>query len=169
MSRMEFGSAGMALLMQDEELRLATYDDKTGRTLRAGEKAIGVASIGWGDTDPAVAVAGNIITREVAESLLKNRLNGSMGIVSRINTMIGAHMINQNQFDALVCFGYNVGCGAKGLLGSTLLQKVLAGDFAGAALEFARWDKSGGHVMAGLDKRRADEKKLFLTPCELVN
>ncbi|MBP8236036.1 MAG: lysozyme, partial [Rhizorhabdus sp.] len=50
-------------------------------------------------------------------------------------------------------FAYNVGVGA--LRGSTLLRKLNAGDFAGAAEQFLVWNKAGGKVLAGLVKRRA--------------
>jgi len=62
-------------------------------------------------------------------------------------------------FDALVSFTYNVGEG--NLRKSTLLKKVNAGDFKGAAAEFQKWNKSGGKVMAGLTRRRASEALLF--------
>jgi lysozyme len=63
------------------------------------------------------------------------------------------------QFDALVSFTYNVGSG--NLNKSTLLKKVNAGDFEGAAKEFAKWNKGGGKVLAGLTRRRASESLLF--------
>ena len=63
------------------------------------------------------------------------------------------------QFDALVSFTYN--CGAGALSSSTLLKKVNAGDFEGAALEFHKWNKAGGKVMNGLVRRRASELLLF--------
>lgn len=67
--------------------------------------------------------------------------------------------INQNQFDALVDLAYNIGCGA--FLGSTLLKKLNAGDFAGAAAEFGKWNKAAGVVLAGLVTRRRNERLLF--------
>jgi lysozyme len=63
------------------------------------------------------------------------------------------------QFDALVSFCYN--CGEGNLAKSTLLKKVNAGDFEGAALEFHKWNKGGGKVLAGLTRRRASESLLF--------
>ena len=68
--------------------------------------------------------------------------------------------LNQNQFDALVSFTYN--CGAGNLKKSTLLKKVNAEDFAGAAKEFAKWNKAGGKVLKGLTRRRKAEAELFL-------
>lgn len=69
--------------------------------------------------------------------------------------------LTQNQFDALVCFAYNVGSG--NLKSSTLLKLVNAGDFNGAAAQFGRWNKGGGQVLAGLTRRRAAEAALFLS------
>jgi GH24 family phage-related lysozyme (muramidase) len=63
------------------------------------------------------------------------------------------------QYDALVSFAYN--CGEGNLGKSTLLKKVNANDFAGAAKEFAKWNKGGGKVLAGLTRRRASEALLF--------
>lgn len=72
--------------------------------------------------------------------------------------------LTQNEFDALVCFTFNLGCGA--LDGSTLLEKLQAGNRPGAAAEFVRWCNI--HVKgklvynAGLYKRRVKERDLFL-------
>lgn len=70
--------------------------------------------------------------------------------------------LNDNQFGALVSFTYNLG--AANLRKSTLVKKLNAGDYAGAAKEFARWDRAGGKVLPGLTKRRAAEAALFLAP-----
>ncbi|GLK65426.1 lysozyme [Paracoccus kondratievae] len=48
--------------------------------------------------------------------------------------------LNENQFGALVSFTYNLGAG--NLASSTLLRKLNAGDYAGAAAEFPRWNKA---------------------------
>ncbi|EPF81527.1 lysozyme, partial [Acinetobacter gyllenbergii] len=45
---------------------------------------------------------------------------------------------------------------------STLLKKLNAGDFMGAADQFPQWNKGGGKVMKGLVRRRAAERELFL-------
>jgi hypothetical protein len=70
--------------------------------------------------------------------------------------------LNQNQFDALVSFAYNLGNGA--LQKSDLLAYVNKKDFAHAALEFPKWCHAGTEVLAGLVKRRQAEKDLFLKP-----
>ena len=65
------------------------------------------------------------------------------------------------QFAALVSFTYNVGSGA--LNSSTLLRRLNAGDTFGAANEFLRWNRAGGRVLAGLTRRRREERALFLS------
>jgi len=67
--------------------------------------------------------------------------------------------LDQEEFDALVDFVFNLGSG--NFLRSTLLLKINAGDWLGAAAEFDRWNKAGGKVLAGLVRRRAAEEKLF--------
>ena len=70
--------------------------------------------------------------------------------------------LNQNQFDALVSFSYNLGLGS--LQNSTLLRLLNAGNFQAAADQFPRWDRAGGKEVAGLLARRNAERALFLTP-----
>lgn len=61
------------------------------------------------------------------------------------------------QFDALVSFHYNTGAIAR----ATLTRKHRAGDHAGAAAEFARWNRAGGRVLKGLVRRRSAEARLY--------
>jgi len=69
--------------------------------------------------------------------------------------------LNQNQYDALVSFAYNVGAGA--FKNSELLKKLNISDYKGAADEFLKWNKSKGKVLKGLTRRREEERKLFLS------
>ena len=69
--------------------------------------------------------------------------------------------LNQNQFDALVSFVFNVG--ATAFSHSTLLKKLKSRDFDAAADEFLRWNKAGGKVLRGLTTRREAERELFLS------
>ncbi len=67
--------------------------------------------------------------------------------------------INQNQFDALVDFAYNVG--SKNLLNSTLLKKLNSMDWLGASMEFGKWVYADGKKLKGLVARREAERVLF--------
>ena len=78
-----------------------------------------------------------------------------------VNKLVTAR-INQNQFDALVDFAFNLGTGA--LASSTLLRCINAGDFAAAAREFPRWDRAQGRMTPGLLRRRLAEAALFTRP-----
>ncbi|HEU5067050.1 MAG TPA: lysozyme [Sphingomicrobium sp.] len=70
--------------------------------------------------------------------------------------------LNSNQLGALVSLTYNIGLG--NFRSSTLLRLLNAGDYAGAAAEFPRWNKAAGKTMTGLITRRAAEARLFRTP-----
>lgn len=68
--------------------------------------------------------------------------------------------INQNQFDALVCFAYNVGVSA--LKKSTLLKKVNDNPAdPSIKAEFLKWNKAAGRVLKGLTRRREEEAALY--------
>ena len=67
--------------------------------------------------------------------------------------------MTQGQFDALVSFSFNVGLG--NLQNSTLRMKHNRKEFTAAAEEFLKWNKAGGKVLKGLDKRRRGEKALY--------
>jgi len=140
-----YSDAGIALTKGFEGLRLTAYRDCGG-----------VLTIGYGHTGPDVA-EGMTIDEAQAEVLLRADLQAAVDCVNR--AVIPA--ITQNQFDALVDFCFNVGCGA--LLNSTLLRKLNAGDFAGAAAQFAVWVHAGGEVVAGLVRRRELEAEMFLS------
>ena len=137
----QISATGLELIQRFEGLRLAAYRD-----------AVGVWTIGWGHT--RTAKPGMVVTRNEAEDLLRED-------IARFETCVNAMAptLSQSQFDALVSFAFNVGCGA--LSRSTLLRKILVGDLAGAANEFGRWNKAGGRVLTGLTRRRAAERELF--------
>jgi lysozyme len=70
---------------------------------------------------------------------------------------LGTAPTTQGQFDAMVSFHYNTGAIAR----ATLTRKHIAGDFTGAAAEFARWNRAGGRVLRGLTRRREAEAELY--------
>lgn len=142
--QMIIGQKGLDLIKSFEGCKLDAYKD-----------AVGVVTIGYGHTK--TAQMGQRITQAQADDLLRSDIATFESAV----TAAVAVLINQNQFDALVCFAFNVGAGA--LRGSTLLKKLNAGDYQGAANEFLKWDKADGKVLAGLTRRRKSERLLFLS------
>lgn len=67
--------------------------------------------------------------------------------------------LRQNEFDALVSFSFNLGLGV--LQRSTLRQALNRGDKEMAIQSLLKYNKAGGKVLKGLDKRRKDEAALF--------
>jgi len=122
----------------------------------AGKWTIGFGSTFYEDGTP-VKQTDAPITKERAKDIVFTVLYKSFEPF--VNNMVTVP-INQNQYDALVDFAYN--CGVGNLKTSTLMRKLNAGDKAGAADEFLRWNKGGGKVLAGLTKRREAERALFL-------
>ena len=100
------------------------------------------------------------ITREQAEALLRGDLVPRAASVSSLLRV----PINDNQFGALIGLVFNIG--AANLAASTLLRKLNAGDFAGAADQFLVWDKARVNgvltALAGLARRRRAERAMFL-------
>ncbi|HAT2187626.1 TPA: lysozyme [Citrobacter freundii] len=146
--------------MQTSEKGIALIKEFEGCKLTAYQDSVGVWTIGYGWTQPVDGKsirAGMTIKQETAERLLKTGLVSYESDVSRL-VKVG---LTQGQFDALVSFTYNLG--ARSLSTSTLLRKLNAGDYAGAADEFLRWNKAGGKVMNGLTRRREAERALFLS------
>lgn len=114
-------------------------------------------TIGYGHYGSDVR-ATDKITKSEAEELLKKDLKKYEDYVNDYVTV----KLNQNQFDALVSFCYNLGGGA--FQHSTLLIKLNRGDYKGASNEFQKWVNAGGKKLAGLVKRRLLERDLFLKP-----
>ena len=143
MANFTYSNTGLALTKKFEGLKLNAYQDH-----------VGVWTIGYGHTGSTVH-AGQTITQDQADQLLHSDIAASVACVNRAVTAA----INQNQFDALVDFVFNLGCAA--LLSSTLLREVNAGNFAAAAQQFLLWDYARGVVIDGLHQRRKGESDLF--------
>lgn len=138
------GSAGEDLIKDFEEFRSKAYPDSGG-----------VPTIGWGHTK-GVAL-GDTCTPEQAEIWFQEDTQAAVhGVDASLTTNV-----NQNQFDALTSFTFNVGVGAEAH--STLVKFVNARDFTSAAAEFPKWDYVKGVKNAGLLRRRLAEQALFLT------
>jgi lysozyme len=103
-------------------------------------------------------------TKEYADQVFNKDLRA---FTAGLNLLIGKSKTSQGQFDAMFSFAYNCGLDidedtkAEGLGDSTLLRKHLAGDYAGAAAQFASWNKNDGKVLNGLTRRRAREAEIY--------
>ena len=143
---MQISPAGLELIVRFEGLRLTAYDD-----------GYGTWTIGCGHTGADVH-PGLCITRARAMQLLAQDVRGAEGSIAQLVKA----PLNQCQFDALTSLVFNAGSAP---LHGTLGQKLNARDYAGAALEFAKWNKATVNgslqVSLGLVRRRAAETKMF--------
>jgi lysozyme len=146
---MKINQLGIDLIKQFEGCKLSPY-----------KCSAGVATIGYGSTfypnNIRVQMSDKPITKEYAEELLKSNLKVFEDGVSRYVKS----KINSNQFSALVSFAFNLGVG--NLAKSTLLKLVNKNPSDPAInLEFMKWNKANGKVLAGLTRRRQAESELY--------
>lgn len=127
-----------------------------GLRLTAYKCPAGVYTIGYGHTNGVQR--GQRCTELQAELWLMDDLREAEQAVDYLTRV----PLKDNQRGALVLFVFNVGGG--NFAASTLLKKLNAGDYDGAASEFIHWNKGGGKVLPGLTKRRQAEAALFLSP-----
>lgn len=118
-------------------------------------------TIGWGATGKGLDTSerigpGTIWTQAQCDTRLASDL---VTYASEVAQAIDDAPTTQAQFDAMVSFHYNTGAIRR----ATLTRKHKEGDFAGAAAEFARWNKAGGRVLKGLVNRRREEARLYKT------
>ena len=135
---------GIALIKEFEGLRLKAYQCPGG-----------VWTIGYGHT--AGVKPGMLISKAQAEEYLKADLIAFERYLNGLGLAL-----NQNQFDVLISFIYNVGTG--NFSSSTLLRKVRANPQDNSIMdEFLRWVYSKGRVLPGLQRRRLAEMKLYFS------
>jgi lysozyme len=148
---MKTGTRGKELIKSFEGFRAIAYICPAG-----------VPTIGYGTTriNGSRVKEGMKITSDEAEVFLEQDLKVFEDAINH-NVLVE---INQNQFDALVSFVYNVGI--ANFKKSTLLKKLNKGDYEEASNQLLRWTRAGGKVLNGLVRRREAEKELFLEDCD---
>lgn len=157
---MTLDNKGYLLIAQFEGLRLKPYLCSAG-----------VPTIGYGSTfypsGRKVTMQDKPITQETAFWMLKQVANM---FAKDVDSLVTSN-INQNQFNALVSFAFNLGSDIdsdnipEGLGDSRLLRRVNANpNDPEIAREFVKWNKAGGRVLDGLTKRRLKEAELYFTP-----
>ena len=146
---MSVSNKGVDLICEFEGKRLVAYDD-----------GVGVWTIGFGTIKYPSGnrvKKGDTCTLEQAKEYMRHDL---IEFEHTVNSSVKVPL-NQNQFDALVSLAYNIGSSA--FKSSTLVKKLNAGDYQGAADQFNVWVNAGGKRMQGLVNRRDREKLLFLS------
>lgn len=148
---MQLGDRGVDLIKGFEGFRSRPYRD-----------AVGVWTIGYGSTR-GVGPGTAPVSQSQAEARLRAEVDATYG--KAVNGIDG---LNQNQYDALTSFVYNVGPGGIGP-GTGIGKALRAKRWNAAADELLKWDKAGGRALPGLTRRRRAERKLFLTPVKAAD
>lgn len=136
------GQAGLNLIKQFEGCRLTAYKCPAG-----------VLTIGYGHT--AGVKSGQTITQAQADKMLVDDVER---FERNVNKYYDKYRWNQNEFDALVSFAFNLGSIDQLTAGGTRNREVIAE-------KMLQYNKAGGKVLAGLTRRRQAEKELFLNNC----
>ena len=145
---MKISQVGIDLISSFEDTKLQAYDD-----------GVGVWTIGIGTTIYPNGIKVKKGDKCILEQAKEYFAHDLKSFEKTVNDSIKVPL-SQNQFDALVSLTYNIGSTA--FKNSTLLKKLNAKDYAGAADQFLRWNKGGGKVLKGLVRRREAERALFL-------
>lgn len=154
----KIGAAGLALIKEFEGCHKMLPSGKIVAYPDPGTGNLPI-TIGWGSTkglDGQPIKRGTIITQQQADLLLeRDMLRYTAEVISALGPALAR--TSQKQLDALVSFHYNTGAISR----ATLTAKHRAGDFAGTAAEFGKWNKAAGKVLNGLTRRRAAEAALY--------
>lgn len=145
---MQTSSQGIRALMKSEAFEPVAYQD-----------SVGVWTIGYGTTRiRGVPVRkGQRITQDEAREEL---VIFCRGLENALNSALAKTPTKQNEFDAFVNIGYNIGL--PGMLDSTFLKRHIAGDKKGCAEAMKWWNKAGGKTLKGLVNRREREANMYL-------
>lgn len=141
-NNMQISQEGLSLIKKFEGCELEAY-----------KCAAGVWTIGYGSTKGVKSE--DTITQEEADQLLLHEMAEYEGYV---NDMVKVDL-NQNQFDSLVSWVFNLG--PSNLSSSTLLTRINNKDWKDVPNQIKRWNKAGGKTLQGLIRRRNAEALLF--------
>jgi len=127
------------------------------RTAYADKLAYGVPTVCNGHTGPEVKV-GDVWSKARCDAILiKNVEKHGLGLLNCVTVPL-----NQNQYNALAAWSFNVGVGAA--CGSTLVKLLNQGHYTAACDQLMRWNRAGGVVVRGLTNRRTAERAICLRP-----
>ncbi len=154
---MKMSQNGTKLLAEWEGLRTEVYDDAAGlptigvgHLLTQNERDTGRITI----KGQAVDYQQGLSEQQVLDLLAQDLERFEAAVNDGVQVAL-----NQNQFDALVSFAFNVG--RQGFKSSTLLKKLNQGLYDEVPAQLRRWNKTGGNVIQGLVNRREKEIALW--------
>ena len=149
----QLGLAGRALIRKWEGCAKRRSDGRFEAYPDPGSADGMPWTIGWGSTGPDIR-GGVIWTQAECDARFDRDI---LKYVNEVAQALGDALTTANQFDALVSFHYNTGAIDR----ASLTRLHRQGRFAEAQGEFGKWVHNNGPVLAGLEKRRAEEAALY--------
>lgn len=149
---MKISENGLNLIKSFEGCRLTAYKD-----------SVGVWTIGYGTTNADRSITGTAIVsglkinHATADEWLKKSVDVKYG--PKVEKYNDIYIWNQNEYDALVSFAYNIGSIDQLTANGTRKRSTIA-------KKILQYNKAGGKVLTGLTRRRESERTLFLTPVQ---
>ena len=135
-------------------IALAIIPGFEGERHRVYRDVIGKATYCIGETENPQW--GKVYTHEECQTLLEGRLEEFRAAMRKcVHVALPAPVEG-----AMLSLEYNIGAGA--FCKSSIVRKLNAGDFAGACDSLMLYDRAGGRVIAGLERRRREERKVCL-------
>lgn len=150
----EISNNGLLLIKSFEGFRSRAYYD-----------SVGVLTIGYGSTNAMKSIIG----REIIKNSSCTELEASLWLKKAIDNKYGKivqkyddkYHWNQNEYDALCSFAYNIGSIDQLTDNGKRDRKTIAD-------KMLQYNKAGGKVLSGLVTRRRKERALFITPVATV-
>lgn len=161
---LRLSNEGLELIKTSEAYKQFLYDCPAGHCSIGYGHLVHYGPVGLGDPARGVTRAQarlleapfvNGLTEPQAHAVLRDDL---IRYETAVHHLVAVRL-DRSEYDALVDFVYNLGIDA--FARSTLLRKLNAEDYAGAAAEFDRWVQANGVRLAGLVTRRDAEEALF--------
>ena len=154
---MQMSPHGLELLEQWEGFKTTVYKDSAGlptigvgHLLTKSELSSGKITI----NGVPVSYENGLTEQQVTDLLAQDVQPAAAAVNNNVKVPL-----DQNQFDALVSFTFNVGIGA--FTSSTLLKVLNQGQYDEVPTQLLRWTRAGGQVVQGLVNRRNNEIKLW--------
>jgi lysozyme len=157
---MQMSTHGLELLEKWEGFKANVYKDSAGlptigvgHLLTKSELSSGKITI----SGLPVQYSNGLTDQQVLDLLSQDVKPAEQAVTNNVKVPL-----NQNQFDALVSFTFNVGVGA--FTSSTLLKVLNQQQYTEVPTQLLRWTRAGGQVVQGLVNRRQNEINLWNSP-----
>lgn len=157
---MQMSENGLELLQQWEGFKLQVYKDSAGLPTIGVGHLITKSELSSGKiviNGVPVEYAAGLTNQQALDLLAQDVKPAEQSVNNGVKVPL-----NQNQFDALVSFTFNVGAGA--FQSSTLLKVLNDQQYDEVPAQLLRWTRAGGQVVQGLVNRRQNEINLWNAP-----